>query len=223
MAKCAPSAGTAVIVGNGSSVDSAPESFWRRCIAGGTMLIGTNRVLCSRTLAHLPWHALVIRDTYRNLWHDQRWGAKYHQELWKPCPAWKVGPACSRVTHCDQFLRFEDGWQAEAVFDSNGEAAVMKNPSVVLMAANWAWLQGARRIVLAGVDYGGGHLDMIDPYNVSTGLEGRYAPPPGACIERAFAHAASVVGALGGTLVSVSHGTRLEAIEVVAWDDALES
>ena len=98
------------------------------------LLVGTNRVLCFAALQGISWDALVLRDTYRNLWHDQRWGAKYHDELWKSARAWKVGPADRRVTHCDEFVRQADGWQFERRTDANGEAAVMRNASVVLTA-----------------------------------------------------------------------------------------
>ena len=222
MDKTAPTAGTAVIVGNGSSVDAMPEGFWDRCVSDDVLLVGTNRVLCSRGVGHLPWDALVIRDTYRNLWHDQRWGAQYHEQLWKPHGAWKVGPAYWRVTHCDQYLRFIGEWQAEPSADENGELAVMKNPSVVLMAANWAWLQGARQIVLVGVDYRGGHFEMAEPYDVTTGLEGRYdAPSVPPRIEVYFRDAGQAVRRLGGRLVNVSPGTILRGVEVASWEDVL--
>ncbi len=222
MQRTPPTAGTAVVVGNGSSVDAMPEGFWDRCFSDDVLLVGTNRVLCSRGVGHLPWDALVIRDTYRNLWHDQRWGAQYHEQLWKPHAAWKVGPAYWRVTHCDQYLRFVGEWQAEPSADANGELAVMKNPSVVLMAANWAWLQGARQIVLVGVDYRGRHFEMAEPYTVSTGLEGRYdAPSVPERIEVYFRDAGRAVRRLGGRLVNVSPGTILQGVEVALWEDAL--
>ncbi|KKL87448.1 hypothetical protein LCGC14_1934630, partial [marine sediment metagenome] len=153
-----------------------PPAFWRGIAHDPEcLLIGTNRVLCFEALQGAPWHALLIRDHYRDLWHDQKWGCRYHNELWKGHPAWRVGSATDRGPHCDEFVRPAPGWQAARVPDANNEAAVMKNPSVVLMAANWAWLQGVREIFLIGVDYRGGHTRMIRPYEgVPTGWAGRY-------------------------------------------------
>ena len=182
------------------------------------MLIGTNRALCFVSPVGITFDVLVIRDTYRNLWHDQRWGAKYHDELWRPCQAWKVGPAERRVTHCDQFVRQAGGWQFERAPDANGEIAVMKNSSVVLMAANWAFLQGAREIALVGVDYRGRHATMVDPYNAqSPGWEGQYDRPVHESIERQFAAAVAAVESQGGRMVNLSPNTRLQAVPSGQW------
>ena len=185
------------------------------------MLVGTNRVLCFASMSDAPYDALVIRDTYRDLWHDQRWGARYHDELWKPHPAWKVGPADRRVTHCDQFVR-QDGraWRDKPVYDANGELAVMKNSSVVLMAANWAYLHGVREIVLVGVDYRGSHARMIEPYATrSPGWAGQYDRPAGEPVERQFALAVAAVESGGGRMVNVSPRTRLGAVPTADWTD----
>ncbi len=221
----APRRERAVIVGNGASVDAMPPAFRRECARDDVMLVGTNRVLCFASMADAPFDALVIRDTYRDLWHDQRWGAMYHEALWKPHPAWKVGPADRRVTHCDQFVRQAGkAWRGEPVCDANGELAVMKNASVVLMAANWAYLRGAREIVLVGVDYRGGHAAMVDPYGAqSPGGEGQYDRPVPDRIERQFATAVASVASAGGRMVNVSPHTRLAAVPTAHWRDVLSA
>jgi hypothetical protein len=196
-----------------------PPSFWRAARRrGDTLLIGTNRVLAFRALRAVRWDALVIRDTYHNLWHRMRWGVLYHERLWKPNAAWKVGPSFARVTHCDEFVRQAPGWQHQRAPDRNGEAAVVRNDTVALMAANWAWLQGAREIDLVGVDYAGGHASMIPPYDgQSPGWEGQYAGGPREVIEEQFARAVEAVRAAGGTLHNLSPGTRLRAVPRAVW------
>jgi hypothetical protein len=196
-------------------VDTVPPAAWRRWKDQGFLLIGTNRVLAIRSLrdASAAWDALVIRDCYRDLWLDQRVGARYHQELWKPCPAWKVGPANDRMTHCDEFVRFVDAWQLAPTPDENGEAAVMRNSSVVLMAANWAWLRGAREVLLVGVDYCGRHAEMIEPYGSAalpwSGQYDRRVPP---ATEREFAAAVRAVQAGGGQVWNLSPISRLQTV-----------
>jgi hypothetical protein len=212
----------AVIVGNGSSVDAMPPAFWRACQQPGTVLVGTNRVLCFRRLQDVAFDALVIRDTYRNLWHDQAVGIRYHEELWKPAACWKVGPADRRVTHCDEFVRFAPGWQHRRVVDANGEAAVMMQSSVVLMAANWAWLEGARELYLIGVDYCGPHAEMIEPYGGrSVGWEGQYDKPVPEAIVRQFGQAVSAVRRLGGRILNLSANSSLQAVPPADWHEAL--
>ena len=207
---------------NGSSVDAMPPAFWRACRREDVLLVGTNRVLCFASLQGLAWDALVIRDAYRSLWQDPSWGAKYHQELWKPAAAWKVGPADRRITHCDEFIRQAHGWQFEWVTDHNHEAAVMENRSVALMAANWAWLQGARELLLVGVDYRGPHGRMIEPYRSrSPGWQGQYDQPVPSGVERQFAAARQAVAAGGGKIVNLSPGTRLQAIPEMEWTSCL--
>ena len=215
---------TAVIVGNGSSVDSFPPAFWRRCQQPDVMLVGTNRVLCFQSLQDVLWDALVIRDTYRSLWADPLVGWRYHQELWKPQACWKVGPADRRTVHCDEYVRQVAGWQLRRVEDANGEAAVMRNCSVALMAANWAWLRGARRLYLVGVDYRGGHARMIAPYDAAAaGNEWRYQRAVPACTHRQFAEAVGAVEAAGAVLWNLSPGTRLRAVPTIRWQAAIRT
>ena len=218
--KYPPTGPRAVIVGNGSSVDAMPPAFWRTCDKPALLLVGTNRVLCFAALRELSWDALVIRDTYRNLWRDQEVGARYHEELWKPCSCWKVGPADRRVTHCDEFVRQVPGWQFEPAEDENHETAVMRNSSVVLMAANWAWLQGAREIFLVGVDYCGRHGRMTDPYGTqSPGWEGQYDKAVSPGIRRQFAAAVDAVASHGGRMLNLSPTTRLTAVPECRWTE----
>jgi len=222
MQRTPPSSERAVIVANGSSVDAMPPAFWRACGRKRAMRIGTNRVLCFRRPGGAAFDALVLRDTYRNLWHDQAVGGRYHEELWKPHAAWKVGPADRRVTHCDEFVRFAPGWQDRRVFDANGEAAVMMQSSVALMAANWAWLQGARELYLIGVDYHGPHAEMIQPYSTrSVGWEGQYDRPVPEATIRQYTRAAAAVKRLGGRLVNLSPNSRLRCLPFADWRDVL--
>jgi len=196
-----------------------PPAFWQAVQADADcMLVGTNRVLCLAALQTVRWDALVIRDCYRDLWLDQRWGAKYHEELWKPHPAWKVGPSAERVTHCDEFVRFVPGWQHERVPDANGELAVMQNPSVVLMAANWAWLAGAREIYFVGVDYSGEYARMVPPYDrAETAWQDQYHQAVPERIERYFRQAREAVEAAGGRILNLSPRSRLKAIARRGW------
>jgi hypothetical protein len=227
MQRTPPTASRAVLVGNGPSVDVMPPDFWRGVEADpDCMLIGTNRALCLCALQGARFDALVLRDTYRNLWQKQEWGAKYHQELWKPHPCWKVGPSHARVTHCDEFVRMAPNWQFERALDRDCEAAVMKQSSVVLMAANWAWLQDAREIALVGVDYrpgpnGQAHAAMIAPWgDKSPGWEGQYDRPPPAAIERQFATAVTAVRSARGRMVNFSPGSRLSSVPRETWHGA---
>ncbi|MHC4718121.1 MAG: hypothetical protein ACYS5V_14205 [Planctomycetota bacterium] len=227
-AKAPPGAPRAVIVGNGPSVDEMGAAFWRRVGRDANcMLIGTNRALCLAATRRVGYDALVIRDAYRDLWPDVRWGARYHQELWKPHPAWKVGPAAERVTHCDEFVRFDGPWRMRRETDANGEAVVMSNPSVVLMAANWAWLQGARELLLVGVDYRGDYVRMIPPYDragaagAGPGGAGRYEGPVPERIERRFRHAREAVKAAGGRMINLSTRSRLACVARRRWQTVL--
>lgn len=158
------------------------------------------------------------------MWHDPGLGARYHEELWKPHAAYKLGPADRRVTWCDEFVRQEPAWQPAPVRDENGEAAVMRNGSVVLMAVNWAYWQGVRQLALVGVDYTVGEGPaMIDPYaQQSQGWEGRYDTPVPDLIERQFAEALAGVRAGGGTIANLSPGSRLQAVPMADWRTWLE-
>jgi len=208
----------AVIVGNGGSVDRMPRAFWRLCQGSDVLLVGTNRALCFTALRDVRLDAMVIRDTYRDLWHRQEVGEQYHRELWQPAQCRKVGPADRRYTHCDEYVRFAGPWQHRPDRDSNGELAVMKNSSVVLMAANWAWLRGVRRIFLAGVDYHGGHAEMIEPYGAeSPGWEGLYDKGVPKATERQFRRAVEAVESAGGRMTNLSPSTRLQAVATADW------
>ena len=212
----------AVIVANGSSVDRMPTEFWLRCRRGDVLLVGTNRALCFETFQGVKLDAMVIRDTYRDLWSDQKFGEKYHRDFWKPADCWKVGPSDRRVTHCHQFVRQSPDWQDRPIADRNGELAVMKNSSVAIMAANWAWLQGARTIGLVGLDYCGAHAAMIEPFGgASPGWEGQYDKPVGVGIERQFARAAAAVGSGGGVFANFSPCSRLVAVKPADWREVL--
>lgn len=212
----------ALIIGNGGSVDSLPWSFWESCRERNVVLVGTNRALCLEALREVKLDAVVIRDTYRDLWHRQEFGEQYHQELWKPAGCWKVGPADRRYTFCDQYVRQVRGWQSERTLDHNGEAAVMRNSSVVLMAANWAWLIGCRRLYLIGVDYGGSHAQMVKPFgSAAIGWAGQYDQPVPDGIERQFAVARDSICEGGGSIWNLSELTRLEAIEPMSWQEVM--
>jgi len=119
---------------------------------------------------------------------------------------------------CDEFVRQVPGWQfAESRDKANGEAAVMKNSSVVIMAANVAWHWGVRDFQVVGVDYRGGMAEMIPPFDVSTGFDGRYDKPIRPVVERQFGEMRQAIESGGGSIVNVSPDTKLEALEKVEW------
>lgn len=213
-----PTGKRAVVIANGPSVDDMPPAFWSGCRRKGVLLIGTNRALAFEALQGVPLDALVIRDTYRDLWSDNKWGVEYHERLWKPCPAWKVGPAEMRVTHCDEFVLQvprPDEWQFERVVDHNREAAVMRNASVVIMAANWAWIQGVRDIQLVGVDYYGKHAAMIAPWGSKQSAgSGQYDKPIPGVIEKQFFVMVKAIESRGGSIVNLSKDTKLKAVPI---------
>jgi hypothetical protein len=196
-----------------------PPAFWQWVEqTPQTIIVGTNRAPVLSVLQGRRLDVLVIRDTYRQLWLESHIGWKFHEEFWKPSVAYRVGPAHARYAHCDEFVRMVPGWQLVDVRDGNNERAVIQNDTVVLMAANFAWLCGCREIVLAGVDYTGGDCaTMIRGYERSTGLEGRYEKPVPAPIERQFAEAFASVQGAGGRMVNVSPGSRLQAVPLVDW------
>ncbi|GAG32543.1 unnamed protein product, partial [marine sediment metagenome] len=109
-------------------------------------------------------------------------------------------------------IRQIKGWQFEDVRDHNNEAAVMKNPSVVIMAANVAWLWGVRDFQLVGVDYHGGMAKMLPGFDVSTGYDARYDKPVPKIVERYFTEMREAIET-AGTVVNVSPGSKLKAIE----------
>lgn len=218
-----PSSPRALILGNGPSVDRMPPDFWAwirdEHAASGLMIVGTNRALVlSALFAHdIPLDAVVIRDTYHNLFLQPAVASAYH-ELWRAFDGWRVGPAEDRMTDCDEFVRQSPGWQ-DGALDRNGELLVMRNHSVVLSALNWAVIRGARDIALLGVDYRAHPVPFAHfrpPYDhAEIGWQGLYDgdKPVPAKIEREFAAAlAAVRAAGGGTLVNLSEGSALKAI-----------
>jgi hypothetical protein len=207
--------GPVVIVGNGGSVDAMPPDFWHQ---PGVSYVGTNRCLALAACQTVEWSALVMRDSYRGMFRmgsKTEGGWRYHEQLWKPATAWKVGSSSDRGVWSDEFVRPDKGWQAEWNFDlGNREAAVMKNSSVVLMAANWAWLCGARRLYLIGVDYRMPHHGkMIEPWcRLPQGNDKQYERPVPGGTEKQFAKAVAAVDSLGGVMVNLSPGTALKAV-----------
>lgn len=223
MNRVPPTGRRAVIVGNGPSVDLVPPAAWGALHDRGWLLVGTNRALVFSALQGVSLDAMILRDGYRDLWLDKTVAWNYHQRFWKPFTGWKAGPANDRVSACDEFLRFEPGWQYESVRDANRERAVMRQSSVVLMAANWAWLCGVRYIAFLGVDYTGGDCAaMIPGYAVSTGWEGRYAKMVPEAVERQFSAAVSAVTAGGGSMANLSRGTHLKAVPTAELENILE-
>lgn len=210
MKKPTPHGRRALIYGNGPSVGAAVPGGWGKY----DLIIGTNRCLVIKALQGAPFNVVVIRDGYRDLWYENRFGVLYHEQFWKPCPLWRVGSSVSRSnTHCDEFVSFADGWQAAGVRDHNRELLVMESASVVIQAANWAWHYGAREFSLLGVDYTGGDCaEMIAPFAVSTGREGRYDKGPHSFIEPQFARMVAAIEAGGGSIVNLSPGTKLKAV-----------
>lgn len=204
--------GPVIIVGNGGSCDAMPPEFWRQDVP----YIGTNRCLALSACQGVKWSAVVMRDCYRRMFAKKKDGWRYHNALWKPCTAYKVGAAHDRVTHCDEYVRQAKGWQLERVVDSeNKEAAVMRNSSVVLMAANWAWIQGARVIRLIGVDYCmPHHAKMVEPWcSMKQGDTAQYERPVRKQTVREFGEAASAIYSAGGRFVNMSLGTALDVVE----------
>lgn len=200
-----------MIVGNGGSVDEVAPGFWT---VPGAAYIGTNRCLVMAAVQGVTWTAMVLRDHYRSMWADAKRGWEYHERWWKPADCWKVGSSSDRGPWCDEYVRQAPRWQADRVLDRNREAAVMRNGSVVLMAANWAYLCGAREIYLIGVDYRPPHHGrMIEPWaSMVQGQKGHYDRPVPSAIEKQFGLAVEAVESVGGTLVNLSPGTKLKAV-----------
>ncbi|MFP4354057.1 MAG: hypothetical protein ACLFUJ_02950 [Phycisphaerae bacterium] len=212
---------TALIVGNGPSVEQLASRKRSRPEADDVLVVGVNRVLALAATWDLRFDALLIRDTWRRLWDRPDLARRYHQ-LWQAHPAWKIGPADRRITRCDQFVRFADGWQDRVRADSNGETAVIQAPSAVLAAANWAWLQGARRLLLVGVDYAGGYPRRLAPYDEQTpGSAAQYDKPVREDIERAFAQARSAIEQAGGSIWNLSPESRLKALARCDWSEVM--
>jgi hypothetical protein len=214
--------GKALIVGNGPSVGQI-DPTWREALAGGgILLVGVNRVLALEATWNLRFDALLIRDCWRRLWDDPALARRYHG-IWQRHSARKLGPAGQRITRCDEFLRFRPGWQIRAARDANGELAVMQAPTAILAAANWAWLQGATRIGLIGVDYAGSYPPRIEPFARHLPDSARqYALPVRPEVESAFAAALRAVRQNGGMIWNLSHQSRLRAIPRIEWTDLLD-
>ncbi len=206
-----------VIVGNGGSCDAMPESFWKRT---DVAFVGTNRCLAMTACVGVQWSALVMRDRYHSLFREGsnvQGGWKYHDELWKDHPAWRVGSAHDRCTYSDEYVRQEGRWQLTADYDQgNHEAAVMKNSSVVLMAANWAWINGARDLRLIGVDYRTPHhAVMYEPWaSLKQGDDKQYDRPVPSGIEKQFRRSVAAIREAGGSIVNLSPGTALQAVPI---------
>lgn len=215
-----PTGKTAVVVGNGPSADAIPSQFWLDIQADpACLLIGTNRALVMKCMQDMRINVMVIRDHCRNLFGQADYGSHYHKEYWEKFVGWKIGPAHQRYTACDEFLRFEAGWQHERKLDANYEAAVLLQNTVVLMAANWAWQQGCHDIILIGVDYGrgpdgSGHAKLISPWDkfMPATDAAQYGQPVPANLELAFHQANLEIIKEGGTLLNCSPYTRLASV-----------
>lgn len=214
----------AVIIGNGESVDHLPPAAWQLFASDpGCLLIGTNRALVFVSLEDVQLDAMVLRDRCRNLWYPQEWGTRYDFEVWRPWPGWKVGR--DRTARVDEFVKLakDEVWQMDGVRDEDGDRAVMKQSTVILMAANWAWHQGVRDFALVGVDYTGTCAKMLPPYDKAPmSWQGQYDKPVRKHIRRQFARAVDGIRAAGGTIVNLSEGTKLEAVPVVGWREHIE-
>jgi len=199
-----------VIVGNGGSCDEMPPEFWRQDVA----YIGTNRCLAIAACRGVAWAALVMRDSYRKMFTAEDHGWQYHEQLWKTATAWKVGSSHDRCVWCDEYVRQIDGWPLTDQKDHNRESATMKNSSVVLMAASWAWIHGARDIRLIGVDYRlPHHARMFAPWDTKPqGDVEQYDMPVPPGIEKQFRRARMAIESAGGSIVNLSPGTALEAV-----------
>ena len=223
MQRTPPTGTRAVIIGNGPSVDVISPTFWREAQEDTScLLVGTNRALCLVALQGVRLDAVVLRDTYRGFWQDQQLCCRYHNELWKPAACWRVGPAASRVTFCDEFVRTAPGWQYEIVRDKNDEYAVMTQSTVVLFAAGWAWLHGCRDIGLVGFDYRPGRPKMLEPYE-STPQRwlGQYEKPVPDYIERQCKRSRAAVESHGGRLVNLSSGSLVRGLPLCSTTDFL--
>ena len=212
----------AVIIGNGGSVDVVPPEFWRR---PGWLLVGTNRALVFRALEHRRPDVMVARDRWDPLWvTGKHIGKKYYREYWEPFGGRKVAEElCWGGDHEVDYVRQEPGWQVVSDFNRDNVGSVMENASVVLMAVNWAFHQGVREFELIGVDYFGGHAEIIPPFDKYDTGGGRYEKrlkkhdkiPP--FIERQFAEMVRGVETGGGSIVNRSPGTRLQSVPQQEW------
>ncbi len=203
----------AIILGNSAGLDRMPEAFWEVFRDSRVMRVGTNRALALRVCRALDFDALVLRDSYRQLWLDQELGSLYHETLWKPSRAWKVAPDTNRHSWCDEYIQLEP----EAQTDPPGFPA--QNDSVVLSATLWTWRQGVRRIHLAGVDYRTGHAAMVEPYDAPTRGDTGCRPARFSHVAGQFSQAASAIRAGGGRLRNLSPRSRLQEPPAATVDD----
>lgn len=216
-----PTGRRAVIIGNGESVDHLPPAAWRLFESDpDCLLVGTNRALVFASLADVKLDAMVLRDRCRNLWYPQEWGTRYDFEVWRPWPGWKVGR--DRTARVDEFVKLtkDETWQVDDARDLDGDRAVMKQDTVILMAANWAWLQGARDFALIGVDYTGTCAKMLPPYDKAPmSWQGQYDKPVPKWIKRQFTLALLGISEAGGSMVNLSPLTQLEAVPYQDWNE----
>ena len=193
-----------------------PPKFWQQDV----LYIGTNRALCMTALQGVRLDAVVIRDCWSSLWGDMETSRRYNWNIWQKYDTYKVGPAEQRHTQCDEFVRQVTGWQYEDVRDCNNESAITKNPSVIIMASNVAWLWGVREFHLIGVDYHGGMAKMLDGFNVSTGYDKRYDCPVPANIETGYREMRDAIEEGGGSIVNHSPCSRIRSVENVIWRES---
>lgn len=203
----------AVILGNGPSLDRLGPELHVRLNAPDIFLIGTNRALVIRSCASLSFDALVIRDSHRQLWLDQKLGQAYNARYWQRTSAWTVGANRRRCPRCDEYLRMRPGWQTRPPTDETTDLTVTDAPSVVLQAINWAMLRGLRQIRLLGVDYYGGHARMLSPFNAPTRGSGGCAAAAFEQVAGQFAVAAAGIEALAGSLRNLSPYTALPTVD----------
>jgi hypothetical protein len=203
----------AVILGNGPSLDRMPPDLPCRLNQPDVFLIGTNRALVIRSCASLNFDALVIRDSHRQLWFDQRLGEAYNDRYWQRTSAWTVGANRLRCPRCDEYLRMRPGWQTRPRASETGDLIVTDAPSVVLQAVNRAMLRGLGHIRLLGVDYYGGHAQMLPPFNAPT--RGSRGCPAAAFehVAEQFAVAAGHLEADAGSLRNLSPCTALPTVD----------
>jgi len=209
-----PTGRRAVIIGNGETVDLLPPATWRLFEADpDCLLIGTNRALVFSSLVDVKLDVMVLRDRCRNLWFPQEWGSRYDHEVWRPWPGWKVGR--DRTARVDEFVKLAEAetWQTDGTRDVDGDRAVMKQDTVILMAANWAWHQGARDFALIGVDYTGTCAKMLPPYDKAPmSWQGQYEKPVPKWITRQFTKALNTIRTLGGSMINLSAESKLKAV-----------
>jgi hypothetical protein len=179
------------------------------------LLIGTNRALVIRFCASLRFDVLVIRDSHRQLWVDQRLGDAYNQQYWQPARAWKIGANRLRCPSCDEYLHMRPGWPKGPTHNETGDLTVTDAASVVLQAVNWALLKGLNSIGLLGVDYRGGHAEMLPPFNASTRGSGGCAAAAFDHVAGQFALASAQVEAVGGSLRNLSPQSALTTVASV--------